>query len=443
MPCAWAETWGKQEAKEWKASAVKPYESYTEKRAALSFFEEEDILANSPLPRLIIETEEWFEEDTYYIRYTFTNPTNKKVEETVSRTDVKLLASSREFHGTYIIKHDSSPEWLLCIEPQSSISRTITLPKEPAFHHFVHEQTKFYLANGSMLSYLYWGINSSLSGDTAPMTPPAKIDFQVEPITLDKGKLTVTITNQSSETLSELRHILLHARTEKYKGGFTPDPLADSITLDLSPNETKTVHITVPIWNYLNNDPVCTAYPDLNIDGLRYEYDPYEKDFYPLKRITYYAILPEVSRPPELNIFIFGNMEVRNDVIFYYLTFYNDTDSTQKIDRLFISSDYEDMFYTRKNIFWDLSIQDNPIRLYPGQSKRYVIPLPILTDDADTILASTTTIASGMPLNFANNELPKISAEPLHPMQKVFYIPLPYSVHHVTPSYPKYLPLNQ
>ena len=101
------------------------------------------------------------------------------------------------------------------------------------------------------------------------------------------------------------------------------------------------------------------------------------------------------------------------------------------------------MFYTRKNIFWDLSIQDNPIRLYPGQSKRYVIPLPILTDDADTILASTTTIASGMPLNFANNELPKISAEPLHPMQKVFYIPLPYSVHHVTPSYPKYLPLNQ
>ena len=435
MPCAWANTWGEDEINEWKKSATKPYETYMEKRSALSL-SEEDIRLNSPLSKLTIEAYEWFEGDTYYIRYTFNNPTDELIEETVLRTNVLLHAHNRTPLSPKIIKRDPSPEWVLRIEPQSSTSRTITLPKEPAFTHFIHELTTFYLANDSTLSYyMFMPFNEDIT--------PDKIDFYIEPTSLNKGILTLTITNRTSETLHELRNIKLYPRTGKYKSGITAEPLPASIPLNLKLNETKTVQIPIPLWTYLLPNAACTAYLDLDIDNMRYNYVPHEKRFTLTARQTRYTPLPEVSRPLMPSILIFGTMEPINDYMIYYLTFYNNTDQLQKIDRFAMSSDYEDMFCTQKNIYWELSIQDNPIYLNPIHSKRYAVALPIVTDTIETALTSTTTFRSGVSWDYVLDHHPIISAKPLHDMQKLIYEPLPFSVLDIIPNYPHSLDINQ
>ena len=79
MPCAWAETRGQQVRAD--TQTENPHVVWEK-------------MQNSPLSKLTAESEEWFVGDTHYIRYTFTNPTDKKVEETATRTYVDLQAAN-------------------------------------------------------------------------------------------------------------------------------------------------------------------------------------------------------------------------------------------------------------------------------------------------------------------------------------------------------------
>ena len=80
----------------------------------------------------------------------------------------------------------------------------------------------------------------------------------------------------------------------------------------------------------------------------------------------------------------------------------------------------------KKKISWSLYLKNDPIRLYPGQIKRYAFALPIVADTTETALASTTIFeAKGWSRAF--DRPPSISAEPLHAMQKVVYKPLRFS----------------
>ena len=118
------------------------------------------------------------------------------------------------------------------------------------------------------------------------------------------------------------------------------------------------------------------------------------------------------------------------------LIFYNNTDHPQKIEYLFMTSDYEDMFFTQKKIYWSLSLGNDPIRLYPGQIKRYAFALPIIADTTETALASTTIFQA----TSWDDHHPSISAEPLHAMQKVMYKPLRFSKVYPNINYPYSLP---
>ncbi|MBQ2113788.1 MAG: hypothetical protein II324_01280 [Selenomonadales bacterium] len=94
---------------------------------------EEASAKSSPLSKVTIESDEWMEGDTYHIRYTFTNPTDEVIEETVLRTNVLLYTHDRAPYSPAITKRDPAPEWVLRVEPHSSTTHTITFPKEPAF----------------------------------------------------------------------------------------------------------------------------------------------------------------------------------------------------------------------------------------------------------------------------------------------------------------------
>ena len=438
MPCAAAGTWGEKEINEWKESVTKSYETYIEERSAFLEGRNEDSRFSLPLFKLTIEAYEWMEDDTYHIRYTFTNPTDEMIEETVLRTNVLLYTHDGTPHSPAITKRDPAPEWVLRVEPHSSTTHTITLPKEPAFTHFTHEETSFYLSDGSTLSYC-------LRSPSFMDITPVDIDFHVEPTALNKGILTLTITNRSFETLHSLRNIRLYTQTGEYSTYNEVVPLSAPIPLDLEPNETKTLQIPVPINDRFSRGFPCTYYPDLDIDDLRCLYDQDKNSFTQWakqNRYTYCAQFDSIidAYPPNIpDTLIFGNMEPVKDHIVYYLTFYNNTDRLQKIDSFRMTSDYEDMFFTQKKISWSLYLKNDPIRLYPGQIKRYAFALPIVADTTETALASTT-IFEAKEWSQAFDHHPSISAEPLHTMQKVVYKPLRFSKIRPNISYPYSLP---
>lgn len=437
-PCAWASTWGEQEINEWKESVTKSYETYRENRLALRQGKMSDRFS-LPLYRLTIGSYEWMENDAYHIRYTFTNPTDELLETTVLHTDIMLYANNGTSPSPPVIKRDPAPEWVLRVKPHSSITHTITLPKEPAFTHFIHEETRFCLSDGSTLSY-------SLRDPSIIDITPVDIDFCVDPTGLNKGILTLTITNRSSEILHELRNIIIYTQTGKYSTHNEVVPLSAPIPLDLESNETKTLRIPVPISDHLSLDSACTHYPDLDIDDMRYKYDRNKKSFIQQKRQNLYrpqsASLSKEYPPTIPGVLIFGNMEPYKDHIVYYLTFYNNSDQPQKADSFIMSSTYEDMFCTSKKIRWSLTVRDKPICLSPGQIKRYGLALPLLADTTAEALSSTTIFeASDWSRGLARH--PKISAERLHAMQKAVYEPLPCFVNYFDVSLLYYFPPNQ
>ena len=417
MPCAWADTWGEQETNEWKEVLSKPYNEYIKG----DFAKDEFLRKNSPLAKLIIETDEWFEGDTYYIRYTFTNPTDEMIDETISRAFIRLKAARAYDIASSVIKRDPAPEWALRVEPHSSMSHTIMLPKDPVFSHFIHDSSFFRLSSGGTLFY-YWRERD--------ITPPAKIDYHFEPTALNKATLTLTVTNQSNTTLSTLKNILI-----PYKN-FTKDewelcfyPLSDSFSLDLAPNESTDIQLTVPIPFYMADDPeIHTSTPCLEIDGIEYYHFVSEEGQSLSQRVISYRPRAYVNRyyPPEVSIT--GTMEIMYGYPFYFLTFYNDTDKTQVLRTLHMSSFYENLSYAQKFIYFELSLEKEPIVLHPRESKRYCILLPLFTDTPQQCLESITAFDKESISYHRTKDLPKIIARPLHPIERALYKPLDYTV---------------
>ena len=417
MPCAWAGTWGEQETNVWKEILSKEYNEY--KNGDLA--KDEFLRKNSPLAKLVIETDEWFEGDTYYIRYTFTNPTDEVIDETISRSFIRLNAARPYDIASSVIKRDPAPEWALHVEPHSSMSHTIMLPKEPVFSHFIYDSSFFYLSSGGTLA-CFW-----MEQD---ITPPAKINHHFEPTSLNKATLTLTVTNQSNTTLSTLKNILLpYKNVTKDDWRFHFYPLSDSFTLDLAPNESTDIQLTVPIPSYVTDSPVIhTSTPCLEIDGIQYYHFIYGEGQALSKRIVSYHPRAYATPyyPPEVSIT--GTMEIMRGYPIYFLTFYNDTDKTQVLRALHMSSFYENLSYAQKFICFELSLEKDPIVLHPRESKRYYIPSLLLTDTPQQCLGSITVFNKASISYHQAKSLPKIIARPLHPIERTLYKPLNFTV---------------
>ncbi|MBO5245558.1 MAG: hypothetical protein J6B02_05600 [Selenomonadales bacterium] len=415
MPCAWADTWGEKEANEWKEILSKTYKE-------AHSIDSVDLRLNSPLAKLIIKSDEWFEGDTYYIRYTFTNPADEKIDETVIRTLCGLYAGRKYDISSAIIKRDPAPEWSLRIEPHSSMTHTIMLPKEPAFAHFFHESTHFYLSSGGSIEYT-WSLPN--------ITPPAKIDFCFEPIALNVGTLTLTVTNQSNEMLSSLKNILISY--EYFTDGVrkkSPYPLSDSFSLNLAPNESTSIRLSTPIPYYLTGEPAIHAvFPEFEIDGIRYFYSPLKDNGPALfhRTISYFPRNLFLDYPPP-EVSITGTMEFLYGYPVYFLTFYNDTDKTQILRTLHMSSFYENHYYSQRAVYAELSLENNPIVLHPHEGKRYYFPFILLIRTPQQFLESVTVFNREFTYYTDSEYLPKIINRPLHPMQRALYQPLDFTI---------------
>ena len=98
----------------------------------------------SPLSKLYIESEEWHEGSTQYIRYTFTKPTNTLIQEKIAYTRIiyEAFTTAKPFdlqiHATDAIRE-------LVVEPNSSASITVSIPQKAPIIFVNQLDTTFFL----------------------------------------------------------------------------------------------------------------------------------------------------------------------------------------------------------------------------------------------------------------------------------------------------------
>ena len=211
----------------------------------------------SPLSQVTITAEDWVEEDTYHIRYTFTNPTDELIDEEIKLTEIM-------YHCYYNTRDDNTivqcSETIsrLTIAPHSSYTTTVSLkqPIPSAFNRIIH--SNFYFKDSSYLNY------------SDPFTYP-KSHFSLAPSVSPSGDVSFTIQNNSlSETITDLRNIRMGI---KLQDKIFYIHLTEPYPLTIKPNEATTLPLFV-LDNTIYKDYSHPLYDiTMDINGIPHIYD--------------------------------------------------------------------------------------------------------------------------------------------------------------------------
>ena len=216
----------------------------------------------SPLSKLYIESEEWHEGSTQYIRYTFTNPTNTLIQEKIAYTRIiyEAFTTAKPFdlqiHATDAIRE-------LVVEPNSSASITVSIPQKAPIIFVNQLDTTFFLNEYDSIYYV-------------PTTPtnPAKSDsvsFVPTPTRLQSGEIVLSLENRTSSKVdSELRDVSISAMllSEKHPDTkfFGTCTMLKPIPFSVKPNETVSIPIPFKFYKFHNEDKP-TLFDPINIDS--------------------------------------------------------------------------------------------------------------------------------------------------------------------------------
>ena len=161
---------------------------------------EQAMTMEEALEHVTISTEDWLDGNTYYIRYTFTNPTDVAIDKKVDLTTVLYERCSIINDDATIIydspaKKDTLP-WTeqcsdmikrLVIPPFSSSKYIIALPQyRPTIFNQIRYNT-FFFADGTQLYY----------SQDFPFKPISDSPFELSPWISDENELYLTIRNTS------------------------------------------------------------------------------------------------------------------------------------------------------------------------------------------------------------------------------------------------------
>ena len=214
----------------------------------------------SPLAKLRIESKEWHEGSTQYIRYTFTNPTDTLIQQKIAYTSVNYTAFTTAKHFDHK-NYSTDAIGELVIKPHSSTSKTFAIPQEAPIIFVDHSQTTFYLNESDFIDY-------------HPMTLTKRdaVSFVLTPIRLPSGEIALSLENcTSAKVNSELRDVAIGAMLSSEKH---PDTLfAGTVTMlkpipfSVKPNETITIPMPLKFYKYKNKIKTDSApFETINID---------------------------------------------------------------------------------------------------------------------------------------------------------------------------------
>lgn len=189
--------------------------------------------------QIIVDAKDWIDGDTYYIRYTFTNPTATRIDKDIYLADVTYTHCTETEQKIQMQGNFDLPR--LVIPPYATTAITLRLPQHTTdgFNQLFH--TTFYFSDDSMLTYYSYSFTNEFALPVASL--------RIEP---DK-KVYLSIHNRSYfNPISQLSNLTVNLSSSydfttnkyDYDATFTiPTP----ITIDLKPRETKTLHLlTLP-----------------------------------------------------------------------------------------------------------------------------------------------------------------------------------------------------
>lgn len=223
---AWA---GESSSIERKIRAVDEYQmQYNQKRE------------KSPLSKLCIESKQWCEGNTYYVRYTLTNPTDELIQEDNAYMTIGYEVFSANMIPLLEEYSCVMPE--LAILPHESYSFTVAVPQQKSFAFINPFDTFFWLNEYEYINY-------------QPMTPtePSSVSLVPTVLRLPDGQIALSIENRVyPQTDTELRDVSVAVllESEKYPdttaiGIYTP---REPIPFSAKSNETAVVPLEVKLF---------------------------------------------------------------------------------------------------------------------------------------------------------------------------------------------------
>lgn len=173
----------------------------------------EQMSIEEALSKVTIEAEDWLDGDTYYIRCTFTNPTDIPIEKDILYTTVGLFAYWNDT-SSKITKVDNSPNRHLSIAPHSETTMLLSFPKEYTHEQYSFRYAYFFFSDNKYLAYDLYPIDyntSKKTGGNVSKNTSCPVSFDINIIPPADGTafstLQLTINNQTPQSFHTIKDL--------------------------------------------------------------------------------------------------------------------------------------------------------------------------------------------------------------------------------------------
>lgn len=282
----------------------------------------------SPLSYLTIETEDRVEGNTYYVRYTITNPTDEMIEKDIDYIDIgcRLFVSQDKYH--FYQNYHSDNIRTLTIPPRSSRSFTIPLTIKNPFKIIRYCSSSFFFTDDTHL------VHESRNSTVLP-------NVLMTPIVLPSGEVYLAMKNHHpTKTVTDIREPALHIYfNEKDSDSFVPNTHfyyidTAQLPLQLKPQETAFFRLPRPFDEMSDKLTLAFTELDIIIDGTRHsfksspsKYDVYKADMFDNRSVRYDT--PSIFNKYGLNVVeASGTYETDDTTLYGYLRIKNPHNAT-------------------------------------------------------------------------------------------------------------------
>ena len=372
-------------------------------------------VAESPLSKLIVTTEDWRENNTYYVRHTITNPTNEKIEKKLTRVQVSYSAHNQKKTYSYHQYVDSITD--LKVKPNETITVTfpLLLSTDDPIDLIEHEHTLWEFTDRSYIDIV---------------NAPTSSDFHIEPIFSPTGDLAISITNNSSDTtITEMCDINLFSVFKKISDGKTARfsyCSSDIFPLTIKPNETMTVLIPNQYLTNANDLSLNEFSLTVRLNDSRYRSKKDPSAIASSPNAYSYRLIPKIDYTPPFTwrqnpLKGTGAFEIGGDKLTCYLQIKNPKDKAVTLAKPMIRSLF--MYYDKNHLLQAKHIECTltDTTFSPNEERFYTFSVTLPPDHVVQYPFIEWTFPS------SQNGSPYLLAEshtPLSPMQKARYIDL-------------------
>lgn len=221
------------------------------------------------LKHVTVSTEDWLDGNTYYIRYTFTNPTSVAIDKKVDLTTVKYRRCAyNELFG--FSQRGSTAIATLAIPPHGTYTTTLEFPLFiPVAQYYRLLSTALYFTDGSALYHGYCSTTPTLSQNESE--PPL---YLLSAFVSDKNDLCLAIRNRSRLTpITSISDLTVQLKTLNPSNGLIDLIAPDPLPINIPPRQTQIFKLfTLSPKLFLSNDDPIIAYlytianPTLEVD---------------------------------------------------------------------------------------------------------------------------------------------------------------------------------